>query len=142
MLCFKTAQPQRKTVCLVTDLDKVGRKNSSFSIQFTLEPSLLTGLGDVFQHIPHLHCELVAHGSFKVDQDQRLCSAATNRAENHITFTNPDALAIRVIWPDISKPRQTSDHRKLTKFMYHGDGSIKCNFNAVKEQMSNHPFRP
>lgn len=81
-------------MAFIPNLDKVGRENASFAVQFSHEPSLLTGLGDVFHHIPHLHRELVTHASLKVDQDQHLCSAAINGAENHITFTKPGALAI------------------------------------------------
>lgn len=65
-----------------TDLDKVGGEDASFSFQLPLQPSLLTGLGNVFDHIPLSHCDLVSHGALKVDQHQHLYSTSVNGAEN------------------------------------------------------------
>lgn len=64
------------------NLDKVGREDASLSCQLPLQPSLLTGLGDVFDHIPCLHCELVSHGALKVYEHQHLYSGTVNGAEN------------------------------------------------------------
>lgn len=66
----------------LTDLDKVGREDASLSSQLPLQPPLLAGLGDVFDHIPRPHCDLVSHGALEVDQHQHLCSATVNGAEN------------------------------------------------------------
>lgn len=69
-------------VTALTDLNKVGREDAFFPSQLTLQPSFLTCLGDIFDHIPLPHCELVVRVALKVDQHQHLCSASTNGAEN------------------------------------------------------------
>ena len=67
---------------MVTDLGEVGREDASLSTQLALQPSLLAGLRDVFDHIPRPHCDLISHGALEVDQHQHLYSAAVNGAEN------------------------------------------------------------
>lgn len=100
---------------MLTDLDEGGREDASLSSQLPLEPSLLAGLGNVFNHIPHRHCELVTHGALEVDQHQRLYSGAVNGAEDFILCTKAGLLASQVMCPDISKLRQTSMQWRLPK---------------------------
>lgn len=66
----------------LADLDEVGREDAFLPSQLPLQPSFLTGLGDIFDHIPLPHCELVVWVALKVDQHQHLYSASVNGAEN------------------------------------------------------------
>lgn len=63
-------------------LHKVNREDAPFSSQLAVQPSLLAGLGDIFEHISRLHCELVRRRALEVQQHQHLCRASTNGAEN------------------------------------------------------------
>lgn len=83
---YEPTQAQMKVtvhwVDSVNNLDKVCREDASLSSNLPLEPSLLAGFGDVFDHVPCLHCELVSHGALKVYQHQHLYSGTINGAEN------------------------------------------------------------